>query len=76
MKKTVYVKEFCCSRCTERLEERLQENENILRAKTDFKRNRVLLEVKENFSDGEIAELFEKEEIEILRIENRKSIFG
>ena len=76
MKKTVYVKEFCCSRCTERLEEKLKENADILRAKTDFKRNRVFLEVKGEFSDEAIATLFEKEEIEILRIENRKSIFG
>ena len=76
MKKTVYVKEFCCSRCTELLEERLQENENVLRAKTDFKRNRVLLEMKNGVSDEEIAGLFQEQEIEVERIENRKGIFG
>ena len=76
MKKTVFVKEFCCSRCTKQLEEKLKCEETILRAKADFKKNRVLLEIKNGISDEEIAEIFSRHEVEVERIENRKGIFG
>ena len=76
MKKTVFVKDFCCSRCTKQLEEKLAMYEGVLRAKTNFQKNLVLLEVKNGVSDEEIAEIFAEQEIEIAHIENRKGIFG
>ena len=76
MKKTVFLKEICCSRCTKQLEEKLKCEATILHAKTDFKKNRVFLEVKNGISDEEIAGIFARHEVEVERIENRKGIFG
>lgn len=76
MKKTVRVKEFCCSRCTKQLEDKLKQRPEILRAKTNFKKNLVLLEVRKEVSDEELERMFAAEEIEVVLVENRKSIFG
>lgn len=76
MKKTVYVKDLCCERCARRLAEKLQLNDKILKAKADFKKNRILVEVSSELTDEELKTLVQAQEQEVLSIEIRKGIFG
>ena len=76
MKKTVYVKDLCCERCARKLTEKLQLHDKILKAKVDFKKNRIFVEVSSDLLDDELKNLVESEEQEVLSIELRKGIFG
>lgn len=76
MKKTVYVKDLCCERCARKLTEKLQLHDKILKAKVDFKKNRIFVEVSSDLLDDELKNLVEAEEQEVLSIELRKGIFG
>ena len=76
MKKTVYVKDLCCERCARKLTEKLQLHDKVLKAKVDFKKNRIFVEVSSDLLDDELKNLVEAEEQEVLSIELRKGIFG
>ena len=76
MKKTIYVKDLCCERCARRLAEKLSLNENILKAKADYKKNRVFVEVPSAVLDEELKVLVENEGYEVISIKLRKGIFG
>ena len=76
MKKVVYVKDLCCERCARKLTEKLQLHDKILKAKVDFKKNRIFVEVVSDLLDDELKNLVEAEEQEVISIELRKGIFG
>jgi copper chaperone CopZ len=76
MKKTVYVKDLCCERCARRLAETLQLNDKILKAKADFKKNRIFVDVSSSLTDEELKELVQAQDQEVISIELRKGIFG
>ena len=76
MKKIVYVKDLCCERCARKIAEKLQLHDKILKAKADFKKNRIFVEVSSDFFDDELKTLVETESQEVLSIELRKGIFG
>ena len=76
MKKIVYVKDLCCERCARRVAEKLQLSDKILKAKSDFKKNRIFVEVPSELTDEELKTLVQAQEQEVLSIEIRKGIFG
>lgn len=76
MKKIVYVKDLCCERCARKLTEKLQLHDKILKAKVDFKKNRIFVEVSSDLNDDELKNFVEAEEQEVISIELRKGIFG
>lgn len=76
MKKTVYVKDLCCERCARKLTEKLQLHDKVLKAKVDFKKNRIFVEVVSGFSDDELKKFVEEQDQEVISIELRKGIFG
>ena len=76
MKKTICVKDLCCERCARKIAEKLQLHDKILKAKADFKKNRIFVEVSSDFSDEELKTLVEEEDQEVVSIELRKGIFG
>ena len=76
MKKIVYVKDLCCERCARRVAEKLQLSDKILKAKADFKKNRIFVEVVSELLDEELKLLVETEGYQVHSIEFRKGIFG
>ena len=76
MKKTIFVKDLCCERCARRVAEKLELHENVLKAKADYKKNRIFVEVPSALLDEELKSLVEQEGYEVISIEIRKGIFG
>ena len=76
MKKIVTVSDLCCERCARRVAEKLELNENVLKAKADYKKNRIFVEVLSTFTDGELKVLVESEGYEVLSVGIRKGIFA
>ena len=76
MKKVITVKDLCCERCARRVAEKLELHENVLKAKADYKKNRIFVEVPSAVLDEELKSLIEQEGYEVISIEIRKGIFG
>ncbi len=76
MKKIVYVKDLCCERCARRVAEKLQLNDKILKAKADYKKNRIFVEVSSELLDDELKNFVEAQDQEVISIQIRKGIFG
>ncbi|MBE5753608.1 MAG: hypothetical protein E7343_06080 [Clostridiales bacterium] len=76
MKKIVYVKDLCCERCARRVAEKLQLSDKVLKAKSDFKKNRIFVEVSSELTDEELKTLVQAQDQEVISIELRIGIFG
>ena len=76
MKKTIFVKDLCCERCARRLAEKLELHENVLKAKANYRKNCIFVEVPSAVLDEELKLLVEREGCEVISIEIRKGIFG
>ncbi len=76
MKKIVYVKDLCCERCARRVAEKLQLNDKILKAKADYKKNRIFVEVSSDLLDEELKNFVEAQDQEVISIQIRKGIFS
>ncbi len=76
MKKVVYVNDLCCQRCADQMAVKLALVDGVDKAKADFKKNRIFIEVKENVADEALKQAFEGTGMEVLSIELRKGIFG
>ncbi len=76
MKKVIQVNDLCCQRCADQMAVKLMLIDGVEKAKSDFKRNRIFIEVKENLPDEELKKVFEGTGMEVLSIALRKGIFG
>lgn len=76
MKKVVYVNDLCCQRCADQMAVKLALVDGVDKAKADFKKNRIFIEVKENVLDESLRAVFDGTGMEVLSIEIRKGIFG
>ncbi len=76
MKKVVYVNDLCCQRCAEQMAVKLGLVDGVMKAKADYKRNKIFVEVKEGLKDESILAVFEGTGMQVLSIELRKGIFG
>ncbi len=76
MKKVIYVNDLCCQRCAEQMAVKLNLVEGVDKAKADFKKNRIFIEVKESVLEEDLKKVFEGTGMEVLSIELRKGIFG
>ncbi len=76
MKKVIYVNDLCCQRCADQMAVKLALVEGVSKAKADYKKNRIFIEVKEGLPDEDLKAVFEGTGMEVLSIERRKGIFG
>ncbi len=76
MKKVIYVNDLCCQRCADQMAVKLALVEGVDKAKADFKKNRIFIEVKESVTEEALRAVFEGTGMEVLSVELRKGIFG
>ncbi len=76
MKKVIYVNDLCCQRCADQMAVKLALLDGVDKAKADFKKNRIFIEVKEGVSEESLRAVFEGTGMEVLSIALRKGIFG
>lgn len=76
MKKVICVGDLCCERCANRLACKLELCEGVLKAKANYKRNSIFVEVKSEVSDGSLKEAVQNAGFEVLSIAPRKGIFA
>ncbi len=76
MKKVIYVNDLCCQRCADQMAVKISLIDGVDKAKADFKKNRIFIEVKESVSDEDLRAVFDGMGMEVLSIEKRKGIFG
>ncbi len=76
MKKVIYVNDLCCQRCADQMAVKIALLDGVDKAKADFKKNRIFIEVKESVSEESLRSVFDGTGMEVLSIELRKGIFG
>lgn len=76
MKKVICVDDLCCQRCAEQMAVRLALIDGVLKAKADYKKGKIFIEVKESVPDERLQEVFVDTGMKVLSIEIRKGIFG
>ena len=76
MKKIVKVTDLCCSRCAKSLATKLELEEGVLRAKANFKKNVVLVEVKSEYSDEALKDAIARAGYTVADISLRKRLFA
>lgn len=76
MKKIVSVENFCCERCAKRLAAGLELTDGIFKAKANYKKNAVYLEVDGGVSDEKLRSLVESAGVTVLSVADRKGIFS
>lgn len=76
MKKVISVNDLCCERCAKQMACKLQLTEGVLKAKADYKRNRIFVEVASDVSDEALKAVFAGTGMEVISIEFRKGLFG
>lgn len=76
MKKVINVNDLCCERCAKQMAAKLMLTEGVLKAKADYKHNRIFVEVESGVLDETLKEVFGGTGMEVLSIEPRKGLFG
>ncbi len=76
MKKVIYVNDLCCQRCADQMAVKLALVEGVEKAKADYKKNRIFIEVQERVDEEDLKKVFEGTGMEVLSITLRKGIFG
>ncbi len=76
MKKVIYVNDLCCQRCADQMAVKLALLDGVLKAKADYKKNKIFIEVKEDTAEESLRKVFEGTGMEVLSIDIRKGIFG
>ncbi len=76
MKKVIQVDDLCCQRCADQMAVKIALIDGVLKAKADYKKNRIFVELKEGFDEREIYKVFEGTGMEVLSVDIRKGIFG
>ena len=76
MKKVICVDDLCCQRCADQMAVKLALIEGVLKAKADYKKGKIFIEVKESVQDESLLSVFDGTGMKVLSIEIRKGIFG
>ena len=76
MKKVITVTDLCCERCARHVAEKLQLCDGVLKAKANYKKNQIFVEVLSGCQDQTLKEYLEKDGYEVVAIEKRKGIFS
>ena len=76
MKKVICVDDLCCQRCADQMAVKLALIDRVLKAKADYKKGKIFIEVKESVQDESLAAVFDGTGMKVLSIEIRKGIFG
>jgi copper chaperone CopZ len=76
MKKVISVENLCCERCAKRLACDLELCEGVVKAKADYKKSAVFVEVLSNLPDEVLKEKVHDAGFEVVSIQPRKGIFA
>ncbi len=76
MKKVIAVRDLCCERCARRLAGTLELCDGVLKAKANFKKNCVFVEVRSDFPDEKLREAVESAGFEVISVAPRKGLFS
>lgn len=76
MKKVITVSDLCCERCAKRLACKLELCDGVFKAKANYKKSLVFVEVKNDFSDDELREAVCVAGFEAVAIAPRKGLFA
>ena len=76
MKKVICVDDLCCQRCADQMAVKLALLDGVHKAKADYKKNKIFIEVKESVQDETLSSVFEGTGMTVLSIQIRKGIFG
>ena len=76
MKKVITIANLCCERCARHVAEKLLLCEGVLKAKANYRKNKILVEVTSSCEDESLKEYLKKEGYEVVVIEKRKGIFS
>ena len=76
MKKVLSVGDLCCERCANRLACKLELCEGVVKAKANYKKNTIYVEVLSTTPDSELKEAVQSAGFEVLSIEQRKGLFA
>lgn len=76
MKKVISVTDLCCERCANRLANSLALQDGVLKAKANYKKNSIFVEVSAALSDDSLKELVTSAGFEVVSIQPRKGIFA
>lgn len=76
MKKIITVTDLCCERCARHVAEKLLFCEGVLKAKPNYKKNQIFVEVLSDLDDGILKDFLKSEGYEVVAIEKRKGIFS
>ena len=76
MKKVIEVNDLCCERCARRLAGTLELSDGVLKAKANFKKNCIFVEVLSDFPDEKLKEIVGGAGFGVLSIAPRKGLFA
>ncbi|MBR2341241.1 MAG: hypothetical protein IKA72_02400 [Clostridia bacterium] len=76
MKKIITVTDLCCERCARHVAEKLLLCEGVLKAKANYKKNQIFVEVLSDCQDEILKEYLKNDGYEVVAIEKRKGIFS
>ncbi len=76
MKKVICVDTLCCQRCADQMAVKLALLDGVHKAKADYKKNKIFIEIQESVQDETLLSVFEGTGMTVLSIEIRKGIFG
>ena len=76
MKKVIYVNDLCCQRCADQMATKIALVDGVMKAKADYKHQRIFVEIEERITDETLKAVFAGTDMEVLSIEKRKGIFG
>ncbi len=76
MKKVISVNNLCCERCANRLACKLELCEGVVKAKANYKKNSIFVEVLSTVPDSELRETVQSAGFEVLSIAPRKGLFA
>lgn len=76
MKKVIEVKDLCCERCANRLACSLELCEGVVKAKANYKKNSIYVEVLSAVPDDELKEVVRSAGFEVLSVLPRKGLFA
>ena len=76
MKKVITVTDLCCERCARHVAEKLHLCDGVLKAKANYKKNQIFVEVSSDCMEETLREYLAKEGYDVVSIEKRKGIFS
>lgn len=76
MKKIISVRDLCCERCANRLACKLELCEGVVKAKANYKKNSIFVEVLSTTPDEELEAAVTAAGFEVRSIAPRKGLFA